>query len=70
METVAIGVMGMDCDGCERRLESALRRLEGVVRASADHAGERVEVVLDPVRVSETEVRGCIEEAGFEVISA
>jgi copper chaperone CopZ len=70
MDTVAIGVGGMDCGGCERRLESALSRLEGVVRASADHAGERVEVVLDPGRVSEADVRSCIEEAGFEVLRA
>ncbi len=70
METVAIGVKGMSCGGCEQRLEQALTRLQGVARASADHARETVELVLDPSRVSEAEVRNCIEMTGFEVVEA
>lgn len=69
MEQVAIGVRGMSCSGCEQRLEQALTRLQGIARASADHASERVEVVLDPTRVSEAEVRSCIDGAGFEVVA-
>ncbi len=70
MEQVAIAVKGMSCSGCERRLEQALTRLEGVARASADHASERVEVVLDPASVTEEEVRTCVELAGFDVVRA
>ncbi len=70
MEQVAIGVRGMSCSGCEQRLEQALTRLRGIARASADHANEKVEVVLDPGRVSAAEVRSCIERAGFEVMEA
>ncbi|MFN2557985.1 MAG: heavy-metal-associated domain-containing protein [Nitriliruptorales bacterium] len=70
MERYALGVKGMSCNGCEQRLEQALTRLEGIARASADHTSERVEVVADPTRVSEADVRSCIEGAGFEVVRA
>lgn len=70
MEQVAIGVKGMSCSGCEQRLEQALTRLQGIARVSADHVSERVEVVLDPARVSGAEMRNCIERAGFEVVEA
>ena len=69
MEKVALSVRGMNCSGCEQRLENALTRLQGIGRASADHASERVEVVLDPARTSEAEVRNSIELAGFEVVT-
>ncbi len=70
MEKLALSVKGMSCNGCEQRVETSLARLEGVARASADHTTETVEVVLDPARTSEAEVRKRIEFAGFEVVTA
>ncbi|WP_219420143.1 heavy-metal-associated domain-containing protein [Pseudonocardia nigra] len=37
-------VDGMDCEACERRLQTVLGRLEGVTGVAADHSGGQVEV--------------------------
>lgn len=57
----------MDCPGCENRLNTALTRMEGVVRADADHKAARVRVRYDPARVSKSDVEERIRTAGYEV---
>lgn len=59
-------VEGMDCAGCANRLGVALGRLEGVVRAKADHEAGRVAVRFDPERVSEERIKERIRSAGFD----
>ena len=59
-------VEGMDCSGCANRLGTALGRLEGVVKADADHRAGRVAVRFDPERVSEDRIKERIRSAGFD----
>lgn len=66
MARIVVTVKGMTCDGCERRVSSALTRLRGVREAKADHRAERVAVSYDPERVSEQALREQIEQAGYE----
>lgn len=61
-----LDVRGMDCSGCSSRLGTALARVDGVVRAKADHRAGRVDVRFDPGRVSEDEIRERIRAAGFD----
>jgi copper chaperone CopZ len=67
MEQVELAVTGMSCGACERRIETALSRLEGVVRSTADHRAARVRVAFDPNRLTEHAVRACVEQAGYVV---
>lgn len=67
MEQVQLRVSGMSCAGCERRIEKALARVDGVLRTSADHRAGQVRVVFDAARTSERAVRSTIEQAGYEV---
>ncbi len=64
-------VEGMDCEMCERRLQTALGRLDGVGQVDADHAAGRVAVRFDASRIVVDElavaVAGRIEQAGFTV---
>ncbi len=60
-------VKGMDCSGCANRLGTSLGRLEGVVRAKADHEAGRVAVRFDPDRVSQDQIRERIRSAGFDL---
>lgn len=62
--TLEVG--GMDCSACANRLGSTLGRLEGVVKAKADHKAGRVDVRFDPDRVSEEQIRERIRSAGFD----
>lgn len=63
----ALRVEGMDCTGCENRVRTAVSRLEGVIKAKADHKSARVEVRFDDGRVSEEEIKERIRAAGYVV---
>ena len=39
--------------------------LDGVERSKADHTTGEVELTYDPARVTDEELRGAIEEAGY-----
>ncbi len=68
MEELVLTVTGMDCRSCEERIERSVAKLEGVRRVSADHATDRITVVVDQAS-SEAAVRRGITAAGFEVKS-
>jgi len=48
-----MGSRGMECEGCESRLAAALKRVDGVGEASADHSAGTVRVLFDPAKVDE-----------------
>lgn len=60
-------ITGMDCSGCENRVKTAVGRVEGVIKADADHRTGRVGVRFDEDRVSEDDVKERIRAAGYEV---
>lgn len=74
MRRETIPVTGMSCTGCERTVESALQRVEGVTRAEADHEGDAVEVVVDDgvadedlQGVADEDLQAAVERAGYDV---
>ncbi len=67
MKQLELNVSGMDCTQCERRIETTLARLDGVVRSKADHGAGVVTVVINPATASEDAVRASIAQAGFGV---
>jgi Cu+-exporting ATPase len=69
MQHVELQVGGMTCRACEQRIEKALSRVDGVAQTAADHRGARVRVMFDPARTSESDVRACVERAGYTVAS-
>jgi copper chaperone CopZ len=66
MDELVLTVTGMDCRACEERIERSVAKLAGVRRVSADHAANRVSVVVDSASW-EAAVRSGITAAGFEV---
>ena len=66
MEELVLTVTGMDCQACEERVERIVGKLAGVRRVSADHATNRVKVVVDSAG-TEAALRAGITAAGFEV---
>ncbi len=62
-------VNGMTCDGCERRVTTALGGLSGVSHASADHLEGTVSLSLDVAVTDMNSVRGAIEDLGYEVVT-
>lgn len=66
MRRIEIAVEGMTCGGCERSVQAALSRVEGVSGAQADHTADRVRVSFDPQQVDEQRLRAQIEQAGYQ----
>ena len=66
-EQLVVEVSGMSCGGCEQRISTALARLDGVRRSTADHRSGRVRVSYDPAVTSVHDVRERIAEMGYEV---
>ncbi len=63
---IDLRVSGMDCEKCERRITTAVSRLEGVRRVSADHVSGEVHVLADGEVMRDAVARQIIE-AGYNV---
>jgi len=66
-QTLRLQVQGMSCSGCEQRIGAALRRLDGVVEATADHTSGQVRLRLDPRSTDPGAVVDRIVLAGYTV---
>ncbi len=66
MDTRTFRVDGMGCTGCERSVETALRRVDGVDTVEADFHTRTVEVTAEE-GVADADLRTAIERTGYEV---
>ena len=65
MKEIVIKVEGMMCGGCEKRIQNALKTIDGVEEVVANHAEKTVKVVAN---VDEKILMDKIEDIGFKVI--
>ena len=66
MEEIILKVEGMVCNGCENRVQNALKTIEGVENVVADHTAGTVKVSVKE-DVDENVLKEKIEDIGFEV---
>ena len=66
-QILRLQVQGMSCSGCEQRIGAALRRLDGVVEATADHTSGQVRLRFDPRSTDPGAVVDRIVLAGYTV---
>ncbi len=67
MTKTTLQVEGMTCSGCEQRIGTALRRIDGVREVTADHTTGEVAVRFDPQTTGPDAVRERITMAGYTV---
>ena len=67
MKETIIKVKGMVCNGCENRVQNALKNIEGVKEVKADH-NQGIVTVTANEEVSRTVMEEKIEDIGFEVV--
>jgi len=60
-------VEGMHCDGCSTSITAALKAVDGVEEASADHEEGVAEAVYRPGKVDVEELKTEIEKLGYTV---
>ncbi len=66
MKETVIKVEGMVCNGCENRVQNALKNIEGIENVVADH-NKGIVTVISKNEVSESVMKEKIEDIGFEV---
>ncbi len=66
MKETIIKVTGMVCNGCENRVQNALKTIEGVENVVANHKNGTV-TITSRNEVSENVMKEKIEDIGFEV---
>ena len=62
---VTIGVYGMTCDHCQKRVADAISSLDGVESVEVDLESERATVSFDPEKVNLDDIKGAIRKAGY-----
>ncbi len=67
MKEIELKVDGMSCEGCENRIQKALKEIDGIEEVVADHTRKTVKITL----VFDVEIdtlKETIEDLGFEVV--
>ena len=66
--TVRFLVQGMTCANCTTRIERALKRVEGVIDATANLATDRATVHYAPTATNPNIFKAAIHDAGYKVL--
>lgn len=66
-QTMTLGVVGMTCASCVRRVEKALAKLPGVEEANVNLATEMARVTFDPELANTALLAQAVERAGYRV---
>ena len=66
--TAELHVNGMMCPHCEARVEKALKQVEGITEAKADHTSGLVKLTMNRT-VEQNDLITAVTDAGYEVIS-
>ncbi len=67
MTDITLKVPEMSCGHCKAAVEDALNELSGVESSTANLDEGTVKVSYDDGRVSEEQLKGAIEDAGYAV---
>ncbi len=67
MKETIIKVKGMVCNGCENRVQNALKTINGVEQVVADH-NKGIVTVTSKEEVTKNVMEEKIEDIGFEVV--
>lgn len=66
MKETIIKVQGMACEGCENRIQNALKNMEGIEKVVANHKEGTVTVTANETLINM--IKEKIEDLGFEVL--
>ncbi len=66
MKETIIKVQGMACEGCENRIQNALKNMEGIEKVVANHKEGIVTITADETLINM--IKEKIEDLGFEVL--
>ena len=65
MQTLSFDVNGMTCGGCTGSVQRALSKLDGVSHAEVTLRPGVATVMVDPTRVTPTQIESAITQLGY-----
>jgi len=66
LETIEIAVYGMTCGGCERTVQTAVGKLQGVQSVVASHLDSTAIVTFDKTKATFGEMKTAIADKGYK----
>lgn len=66
MKELLIKIDGMHCEGCEKRIQNALKNLKEIKKVIANYKKGTVNIILKK-EISEVKIKEIIEDIGFFV---
>lgn len=66
MKKIILKVEGIECGGCEKRIQNTVKMIDKVQEVVASHENGTVSVIVEE-GVNENEIKEKIEEIGFQV---
>lgn len=66
MKETIIKVQGMACEGCEKRIQNALKNMEGIENVDANHKEGTVIININQIDINKVKQR--IEDLGFTIV--
>lgn len=66
MKEIILKVEGMACEGCENRIQNALKNMEEIEKVVASHKEGTVTIVANEIAIDKIKER--IEDLGFTVL--
>lgn len=66
MKELLIKVDGMHCEGCEKRIQNALKNLKEIKKVIANYKKGTVNIILKK-EISKVKIKEIIEDIGFFV---
>ena len=70
LETREMKIVGMGCDNCVSKLESAFRATDGVSDARIDGIKGRATITFDPARTNVTALQEVVAKSGYRAGAA
>lgn len=68
MSEVMITVKGMTCAGCEFNVETAIKKLHGIIKVKADYKKGEVNVKFEKRKVNVDDMMKAINKAGYKAV--
>jgi len=68
-DTATIGIAGMTCDDCVRKVEQALRGLRGVKEVKVDRRAALARVTYDNTRVDLPAMHDALLKSGYKPVA-
>ena len=68
-QTVTIGIAGMTCDNCVRKVERALRGLPGIKEVAVDRTAALARVTFDDTKVDVPTMHDALLKSGYKPVA-